>query len=644
MAAEIRWASASNRIYVTGPGSATLSQIKAAQDQAPLEQLANSVWHLRANLIVEEGAQLVLHGTGAGGDVDELRLQSNNSGNSNRFIFISADWGSISIQGTSISSWDDAVDGPDTESATNGRAYISVRSKLAADGVTALESRMDIINSEIGYLGYDDSEAYGLSWKVIGDQAGLLDKVDVLGDIQNSRIHHNYFGVYTFGGHGMQWLNNEVDHNVQYGFDPHDDSDHLLIQGNNVHHNGNHGIIASKRCDHITIRSNTSWANAQNGIMLHRSSDDCLIEQNQCYDNADTGIVLTGSARNTVRSNVLVRNFEAGIRLDLGSADNQIESNECASNTWHGLYLFKGSDEPEPGDDARPKRNQFINNVLRYNGKEAINLSDSDDNTFARNQCYSNAVKLRFERGFGNRLDGNEIPADVIVHTIGSPFDAAFTYITNQPAVRVQLDQYASTIFGDGSGRIFDPDEGNIATAVTSSGSTLILTAAQIGTTSTVVARNFWVGTTEGTALVNPTQWSEGGASIKQWVTQAASTGQSLSYSVGSLGPNGTYSVVKDGIPLASVDSDSSGKINFTDVAGTTNAVAYAIETGDTGSQSLVLERLADELIVSWTSGTLQRATSLSPPNWGDVSVTNEPFRARIKMSQPMEYFRVFQP
>src|SRR5688572_18945102 len=112
MAAEIRWASASNRIYVTGPGSATLSQIKAAQDQAPLEQVANGVWHLRANLIVEEGAQLVLHGTGAGGDVDELRLQSNNSGNSNPFIFISADWGSISIRSTLISSWDDAVDGP----------------------------------------------------------------------------------------------------------------------------------------------------------------------------------------------------------------------------------------------------------------------------------------------------------------------------------------------------------------------------------------------------------------------------------------------------------------------------------------------------------------------------------------------------
>lgn len=28
------------------------------------------------------------------------------------------------------------------------------------------EARMDIINSEIAYLGFHDSESYGLTWKV----------------------------------------------------------------------------------------------------------------------------------------------------------------------------------------------------------------------------------------------------------------------------------------------------------------------------------------------------------------------------------------------------------------------------------------------------------------------------------------------
>jgi parallel beta-helix repeat protein len=119
-----------------------------------------------------------------------------------------------------------------------------------------------------------------------------------------------------------------VDHNIQYGFDPHDDTDHLLIQGNNVH-NGNHGIIASMRCDHLTIRNNLSWANGQNGIILHRSSDDCLIEQNQCYDNADTGVVLAVSSRCIVRRNLLVRNFEAAVRLNLGTT-------VIARNFWVG--------------------------------------------------------------------------------------------------------------------------------------------------------------------------------------------------------------------------------------------------------------------------------------------------------------------
>jgi parallel beta-helix repeat protein len=464
--------------------------------------------------------------------------------------------------------------------------------------------------------------------------------VNVLGDIQNSHIHHNYFGVYTFGAYGMQWLNNEVDHNVQYGFDPHDDSDYLLIQGNNVHHNRNHGIIASKRCDHLTLRSNASWANAQNGIILHRSSDDCLIEENRCYDNDDSGIVLTGSSRNLVRSNLLVRNFEAGIRLDLGSADNRIEANESASNQWHGVYFYKGADEPEPGDDGRPRRNQFGNNRIHHNGKEAINLADSDDNAFAGNQLQANGDQLRFERGFRNHLDGDDIPNDVTVLTLGSPSDAATTYISNQTALRVQVDEYSSTIFEDGNGRIFDPEEKRVPTRVTTNGSRLVLTAAEIGATSTVSARNFWVRTTEGTVWIDPVNWTNSIGSGKQWVAIAASPGQSLNYSVGDLETNGAYAVHKEGLPLLTVTSDATGKINFTDVLGTTNEVLYSIETDSTNPWRVFVERLADELAFSWTDGRLQRATNLAPPDWQDVPITNGQFVIHIKTTEPMEFFR----
>lgn len=643
-AVDIRWAVTSNRIYVTGPGTVTLTQIKATQDQAPLDQVSAGVWILRANMVVEDGAQLNLHGTAAGGDVDQLRLQSNNTGASNDFVFVTADWGTIDIRNTAITSWDDTAGGPDTEYATHGRAYVSVRSKLADDGVTPLESRMDIADSEISYLGYDGPESYGLTWKVIGDQPGLLDRVEVRGDILRSHIHHNYFGVYTFGGHQMQWRENEVAYNVQYGFDPHDDSDELLIEGNNAHHNGNHGIIASKRCDHLTIRNNVSWSNGQNGIILHRSSSDCLVEGNQCYDNGDTGIVITGSDRTVVRSNVLVRNFEAGIRLDLGSADNLVESNECASNQWYGLYFYKSLDSPEPGDDGRPKRNQFVGNSVHDNGKEGIFLADSDDITFSGNAFYSNGGMLHFERGFRNRLDGNSIPADVTVLTLGSQFDATTTYVSHQPALRVQVDPYASTIFEDAQGRIFDPDEKGVATAVSTNGSTLVLTAAEIGTTSTVIARDLWAAAGQGTAWITPIGWTNPPAAGRQWFARLESAGQTLSFRVGALATNGTYAVQRDGNLLTTLNSDATGTLDFSDSPQTTNAVLYSVSAGTGAGSGLRVERSADALVVSWTEGVLQRATSLSPPDWQDLPATNGQVRIPWNEAQPMELFRVFKP
>ncbi len=57
--ANFRWASSSNRIYVDGPGSVTLTDLKAALPAAPLTQVAGSnlVWYLAADLIIEQGAQ-----------------------------------------------------------------------------------------------------------------------------------------------------------------------------------------------------------------------------------------------------------------------------------------------------------------------------------------------------------------------------------------------------------------------------------------------------------------------------------------------------------------------------------------------------------------------------------------------------------
>src|SRR6185503_4096105 len=42
-----RWSETSYRIFVTGPGSATLSDVKAGMPNAKLTQVTPGVWHLR---------------------------------------------------------------------------------------------------------------------------------------------------------------------------------------------------------------------------------------------------------------------------------------------------------------------------------------------------------------------------------------------------------------------------------------------------------------------------------------------------------------------------------------------------------------------------------------------------------------------
>ena len=74
-------------------------------------------------------------------------------------------------------SWDDTTNSPDVDE-TDGRSYISTISEVIVDASETCEgrakndmgeARMDIVDSEMGYLGFQDSESYGLTWKVTED-------------------------------------------------------------------------------------------------------------------------------------------------------------------------------------------------------------------------------------------------------------------------------------------------------------------------------------------------------------------------------------------------------------------------------------------------------------------------------------------
>ncbi|MGE3296593.1 MAG: NosD domain-containing protein [Porticoccaceae bacterium] len=580
--AGIRWASSSNRIYLEDGVTATLSDIKAARPNAPLDLVdpTQKIWLLRANLQITDGSTLILRGTGAGGDVDQLRLQSNNTSTTNNYVSITADYGNIDIDSTAITSWDVAAAGPDTEyGSTYKRAFIRVRSSLAADGVTALESRMDINNSDIGYLGYYAAESYGLAWKVIGSAPGLYDLVQVRGDIIDSRIHHNYFGIYTYGHQDGLWSGNDVDYNVKYGFDPHDDSDDIVIENNNVHHNGNHGIIASQRCDHLVIRNNDSWANTGNGIMLHRTSDDALVEGNRSYDNTDSGIAIFASSRTVIRDNAFTNNGNAGMRFSVGASDNTIENNQIESSGKYGVYFYKGSDAPNAGDDGRPKRNMFLVNTVVGSVQEGVKMTDGDANEFLGNTFLNNGQttgkKMRFTTSTATVFSDNANPSDAVFVLTGSSSVPTSITFSKQPRINLSINQTSFPTFTATDQAIFDPDE-TVYTQATGLGSTLALDYTQTGTSTTVHTRALFANPLDGSSvLVNPTVWTE---NDRQWKSQSSSTTTSVAYTVGELVAGTSYSVREAGVLLGNFVADASGRIAFTATPGTTSIVNYTVQ------------------------------------------------------------------
>ena len=164
-------------------------------------------WLLTSELFILSGSVFYCHGTSIDGDCDELRIQSTGSTD---FHEVRGHGGSMYFEKTLVTSWDTPNKSPQ-EDYEDGRSFLNCVSEYESDE-TCLgqpkndygECRMDIIDSEMGYLGWFDSESHGLTWKVRGfcaDKSNpeVLDTTNVYGDIKNSDIHHMYYVMYSYG-------------------------------------------------------------------------------------------------------------------------------------------------------------------------------------------------------------------------------------------------------------------------------------------------------------------------------------------------------------------------------------------------------------------------------------------------------------
>jgi parallel beta-helix repeat protein len=371
----IRYYEPSHLIEVQSGADVTLSAIAAVAPPEALRQVdpQHHIWLLSADLLIGNGTR--------------LRLKSDNVPGPNAYVSITADYGTVDIRSTRVTSWDSARKAPDEEYADFGRAFIRVRSRLRSSTFVPLQSRMDVVDSEIRSLGFGDNESYGLVWKVVAPEPYLYDLVHVYGDVLRSRIRGNYFGLYSSGLRDAQWRGNQVWGSVEYGLAPHNHSDGLLIEGNEVHDNGHHGITVRQDCAHLVIRNNTVWGNGESGIALHRRVFDSVIAGNTVQKNRDSGITLFGATRVAVTENIVRDNGIAGVQLLMNTAGSRVEANRISGSGHYGIFVGRGKGRIE--GDGLPRGNSIADNQVYGSGDSELRTGDPLLNHFGRNTVAS---------------------------------------------------------------------------------------------------------------------------------------------------------------------------------------------------------------------------------------------------------------
>jgi parallel beta-helix repeat protein len=449
----VRYSSTSDATYLTAPGAIdTLSEIKAACPAAPLVQTAPGVWEINSDLIVQGGATLNLTG-----DVKELRLQSLPSGAVRDVSAITAQYGTINLQGVKVTSWNGT--GPDTDltvpSGGRGRAFIRALSVM--DGSTPRTSTMNIADSDLGFLGFNGAESYGVAYKARGCGASarnICAVLDVFGKETGSTFHDNYMGTYTWGAKDMLFDRNTYTHNYYYGLDPHDDSDFLTITNNTMSGNGNHGLICSERCDHLTIKNNTSRDNARSGvqvhgIMLHRGVTDSVVQDNVVTNNRGGGIVVFDSVGNTIKNNTVTGN-DYGLRFSVGTKDLTVKSNTVKDSRLNAVYTYQGSDAAKyTGASGRPTGITFTENAFAGAGAELFKIQDSDKFTFTGGSI-AGTRGPKFERAAGHVFGPVTLPTGTTTYTLrGTSTINTTLAIKAIPAstVKIDKDAYSSATF-----------------------------------------------------------------------------------------------------------------------------------------------------------------------------------------------------
>src|SRR5918994_960098 len=357
-----------NTITITCDAS-FLDVVQAISDPVILEQeVQGGQYILHANLEVADGVTFQM--TSNGDNLRYLKLAGANG------IIV---YGKILIDGVKITSWDVSEDDiiQQDMNGTISRAYIQFDASEGAQ----------ILNSEFGYLGYDEPGRRGFD--LYGGGGPSHDMV-----IRGSTFHDMWFAFYSNATYNMNITNNYLHHN-RYGAICSEDCYNILIEGNRAHHNTDAGIVFSRNMTNSIARNNHVY-NATTGISLSESPN------NQIYNNtieraADEGILLFNpeviddgfTEGNMVYDNV-ISSSEDGIRAT-NSHDNILENNTFddieSSKYLLSLYsniLIRGQNFDDVliavGDPATENLVEIVDSGIIEVTEEAIDDEEEDGN------------------------------------------------------------------------------------------------------------------------------------------------------------------------------------------------------------------------------------------------------------------------
>jgi parallel beta-helix repeat protein len=193
-----------------------------------------------------------------------------------------------------------------------------------------LGSRLDIVRSEMAYLGSDRVGSYGVSWRL-----------GATGEVTDSEFHHSFFGVYSYEAKDLVFRRNVFRDNLYYGLDPHDATTGLVVEANEAYGNGSHGFIFSRNVTDGVLRGNHAHDNGGNGIVLDADSDRNVVAGNRVENNQGDGIVLLGSSRNLIEDNVVSGNG-IGVRANKPGEANIVRRNRIDGNHV-GIHAYGGA-------------------------------------------------------------------------------------------------------------------------------------------------------------------------------------------------------------------------------------------------------------------------------------------------------------